>query len=245
MCENCAKHGDGKKWYLRAKNYSDDLASDIRRRRTAIKWFDYFKFKLADDLDRLEQVYPKVPNPLRPLIGSLVTIRQRREHFGQVVPIEDIGKILSIVSSVVRVPCACRRVTLGREVRYCLGISITPENNMVNIINPSHWEGPDTSGMDTLTTSEAYDFMKGLEEDGAVHSIWTFNTPFIGRICNCDRSDCVAMRARVKHGIKVMYKGEYIDQSKCYGCGVCRADCGSKAISLVDRSSIPLFARDW
>jgi hypothetical protein len=33
MCEFCLKHGEGKKWYLQAKNYSDDLLSDVRRRK--------------------------------------------------------------------------------------------------------------------------------------------------------------------------------------------------------------------
>jgi len=31
MCEFCMKHGEGKKWYLEAKNYSEDLLSDVRR----------------------------------------------------------------------------------------------------------------------------------------------------------------------------------------------------------------------
>ena len=33
MCEFCLQHGEGKKWYLQAKNYADDLLSDVRRRR--------------------------------------------------------------------------------------------------------------------------------------------------------------------------------------------------------------------
>jgi hypothetical protein len=33
MCEFCHKHGEGKKWYLQAKNYSDDLLSDLKRRK--------------------------------------------------------------------------------------------------------------------------------------------------------------------------------------------------------------------
>jgi hypothetical protein len=33
MCEFCHKHGEGKKWYLRAENYSEDLLSDVRRRK--------------------------------------------------------------------------------------------------------------------------------------------------------------------------------------------------------------------
>ena len=32
MCEFCVKHGEGKKWYLEAKNYAEDLLSDLRRR---------------------------------------------------------------------------------------------------------------------------------------------------------------------------------------------------------------------
>lgn len=33
MCDFCVKHGEGEKRYLQARNYSDDLLSDIRRRR--------------------------------------------------------------------------------------------------------------------------------------------------------------------------------------------------------------------
>ena len=32
MCDFCHKHGEGKKWYLQAKNYSEDLLSDLKRR---------------------------------------------------------------------------------------------------------------------------------------------------------------------------------------------------------------------
>jgi hypothetical protein len=31
MCEFCHKHREGKKWYLEAENYSDDLLSDLKR----------------------------------------------------------------------------------------------------------------------------------------------------------------------------------------------------------------------
>jgi len=33
MCEFCSKHGDGKVWYRNAANYSNDLLSDLRRRK--------------------------------------------------------------------------------------------------------------------------------------------------------------------------------------------------------------------
>jgi hypothetical protein len=32
MREFCHQHGEGKKWYLRTENYSEDLLNDVRRR---------------------------------------------------------------------------------------------------------------------------------------------------------------------------------------------------------------------
>ena len=57
MCEFCVKHGEGKIWYLQAKNYSLDLLSDLRRR----KWIEKFLVNIESDmaklavLDRLRQ----------------------------------------------------------------------------------------------------------------------------------------------------------------------------------------------
>ena len=33
MCEFCVQHGEGEKWYLQAKNYSEDLLADLSRQR--------------------------------------------------------------------------------------------------------------------------------------------------------------------------------------------------------------------
>ncbi|MGA2151707.1 MAG: 4Fe-4S ferredoxin, partial [Geobacteraceae bacterium] len=40
MCEFCLKHGEGEKWYLQAKNYSEDMLSDLRRRRFIAQFAD-------------------------------------------------------------------------------------------------------------------------------------------------------------------------------------------------------------
>jgi len=40
MCEFCYKHGEGKKWYLQAENYSEDLMSDLRRRKFIKDFFE-------------------------------------------------------------------------------------------------------------------------------------------------------------------------------------------------------------
>ena len=40
MCDFCHQHGEGKKWYLDARNYSEDLLSDLKRRRFIEHFFD-------------------------------------------------------------------------------------------------------------------------------------------------------------------------------------------------------------
>ena len=32
MCQFCVEHGEGKKWYLQAKNYSEELINEERQR---------------------------------------------------------------------------------------------------------------------------------------------------------------------------------------------------------------------
>ena len=55
MCEFCIQHGDGKKWYLQAKNYSQDLLSDARR-RNFIRNFFADPEHLTRDMQRLDKL---------------------------------------------------------------------------------------------------------------------------------------------------------------------------------------------
>jgi heterodisulfide reductase subunit A-like polyferredoxin len=64
--------------------------------------------------------------------------------------------------------------------------------------------------------------------------VWTFHTPFIGGICNCDRADCLALRTTVSHEIPVLFRAEYvaqIDPEKCNGCRQCMRLCQFGALS--------------
>src|SRR5512137_2429438 len=102
MCEFCLKHGEGKKWYLQAKNYSDDLLSDLRRRRFIV---DFLAGDgLTRDVGRLGQL-DKAPKAVRSLISRMVSRKMKRVHYGQVVPLEDIERIFSMMGSIVRVAC--------------------------------------------------------------------------------------------------------------------------------------------
>lgn len=245
MCEFCHKHGEGKKWYLRAENYSEDLLSDLRRRRF-IEEFVSEPEGLREDLEKIEKL-DRAPAFVRRAVGRVVSNRQKRIHYGQVVPIEDLERILGFVNSIVRLPCVCRKVNLGKEKRYCYGVSIAPEGGkllqIIDGLEKSYLKGPDTLGFETLSKEEALTALRDHEDEGLCHTVWTFRTPFIGGFCNCDRSDCMAMKSTVTHDIPVMFRAEYVaktDPDKCTGCRECMKVCqfGAITYSAAEKKSV-------
>lgn len=230
MCEFCVKHGEGEKWYLQAKNYSDDLLSDVQRRRF-IEGF----FSDPEALDReIQGIHrlEKAPKLIRDVLSRIITRKMKKIHFGQVLPLEDIEKIFGFVNSIVRVACICRHLSLGKEKRYCYGVSLSPDRGKLGEIlqglDHSFLNGPDTGGFETLTKDEALESFRAHEKEGLCHSVWTFHTPFIGGICNCDRADCMAMHLTVTQAVPVMFRAEYvarIDPDLCVGCRECMRVC--------------------
>jgi ferredoxin len=137
-------------------------------------------------------------------------------------------------------PCICRQITTGKEQRYCYGISMLPEKNgemfkIIEKIGADYLTGPDTSGLEVLTREQALENFRKHEKEGLCHSVWTFMAPYIGGVCNCDRSDCGAMQATVVHNFPVMFRAEYvaeIDPELCNGCRMCMRACQFGAIGF-------------
>ena len=235
MCDFCIQHGEGKKWYLQAKNYAEDLLSDARRQQFIRDFFRDDGEPLRRDLRQLERL-AGMPSIVRRLVGSLATRQQKRWHFGQVVPIEDVAKILELVNQVVRVACVCRHVTRGQEARYCFGLTLSPSiEPLAELVGETFTHGPDGTELEVMEKAEALQFMRDAERDGLLHSVWTFVTPFIGGVCNCDRADCIAMRATVGVGAKVMFRAEYVaqvDWDRCSGCRKCMQVCQFGALGF-------------
>ena len=270
MCQFCTKHGEGKKWYLEAKNYSDDLWNSGGRRKSAEKfvkelgtnsYVDSFKNLVSIPED---SVFGK-------LMRSAVEGRYRKNHYGQLVPIEDVEKIFDISNSVTRLACICRYSTRGKEMRYCFGVT-TPSKSVFG----QYPEFGDT--FEELDKENAIETIRSLEHDGMTHSVWTMGTPYVLGVCNCD-NDCLSYRALRYGGLKLMFKAEYVaavdmelcrgcrncmrqcqygaisfsvpqkrcfvDIAKCFGCGICRATCSKNAISLLDRTAIPAVRNVW
>ena len=236
MCEFCLKHGEGKKWYLQASNYSDDLLSDVRRRKFIETFFTDTE-GLARDTQRMGQL-EKAPALIRGIVRRIITGKMKKVHYGQVVPIEDIERIFGFVNSIVRVACICRHINLGREERYCYGISLSPDGGkfgqIIKGLDKSFLNGPDVVAMENLSKDEAIAAFRNHEQEGLCHTVWTFHTPFIGGICNCDRADCMAMRCTVTHGLPIMFRAEYVaavDPDLCIGCRQCMRVCQFGALS--------------
>lgn len=268
MCEFCTQHGEGEKWYLTMKNYSTELLNQKNRREYAADFLNRFHQRVPQGIHNLDKIRN---TPLMTLARPVLIHAQKQDHYGQVVPIEDVEQIFKMVEGVIRLPCVCRRVTTGnRNARYCYGLTL--DQQLMGALD-------DSFSLESLTTDEALDSIRKLDKEGLVHSVWTFKTPFIGGLCNCDQ-DCMAYRmTHVRRDYPVMFRAEWvaavsadqcngcrlcmrqcqygairyssnhkkvvIDPTACYGCGVCRAACNKDAITLAPRANVSHASNLW
>lgn len=284
MCEFCHEHGEGKKWYLQMKNYSaellhEDLAAEQKakveaetRYQWANRFWEGFVYPAVTG-KRYSENYGFSSGPTtRPSDDEIVELR-KIEHFGQVLPIEDVEKVLDMVDSITRMPCGCRFNNTGKtDKRYCFGLGM------------DKWlilgKYPDAaSSLEVLDKAEAMKFFRHFDQEGLIHSIWTGVTPYVVGLCNCDR-DCGAYKGYIEmRGLPNFFRAEYIcevdwdactgckscmsqcqfgaqfyssalgkvyiDPQRCFGCGVCRAECPNDAILLIPRQAKPEVAELW
>jgi ferredoxin len=231
MCELCTKHGDGQVWYKNAANYSGDLLSDLRRRAFVGNFLESTFKSGFDTLGRLENIYRK-KGRLPGAIKHEMEERAQREHYGQVLPIEEIRDLVLKSDTVVRMPCACRWTSHRQEVRCCYGISFCADA-WYKGIDMSYFGKAADEGLESLSPEEAIVQMEQMEDLGAIHTIWTMVTPFIGAICNCTLRDCLAMRTLSSIHVETMARAEYaakVEERNCTGCGVCESYCQFGAI---------------
>ena len=275
MCQFCIEHGEGKKWYLQAKNYSAELINE-ERKRFMTAFFENIERIVRDEIGALDKLMAANPSAAGGAFPPLVE-QQKKEHWGQVVPLEDVERILDTSLAVVRCPCVFRSTLRGiRDARYCFGVTTAPSDFRATVFQPY----PDySSDLEVLDREEAKKAIQKLDRNGLVHTVWTFLTPFIGGLCNCTVNECLALKTRTRLGFPTFFKAEYvatidwetcsgcrdcmkvcnfgaisysayvdrcsINQLQCYGCGVCRAACMRDAITLRDRNAVPALRSEW
>jgi len=234
MCEFCTTHGEGKVWYKNAANYANDLLSDLNRRKYIENFLTAAFSEGFQTLGRLETIYRKKGRLPKAVETALIT-KAKAEHFGQVLPIEEIGELVRKARTVVRMPCACRWDLEKKEERCCYAVSYGPEA-WYRSIDMSYFGKASDEGLESVTAEAAVKQMEEMEGQGAVHTIWTMMTPFIGAICNCSAEGCLAMRTLSRINVETMARAEHVarvDALLCSGCGLCYAVCHFKAIESV------------
>ncbi|MHB9002838.1 MAG: 4Fe-4S binding protein [Coriobacteriia bacterium] len=246
MCEFCVQHGDGKKWYLRAENYINELENDLVRREYLIDFVQGFPAMRANAL-RGVAVLEHLPKPISSAVKRKVFARQKENHFGQPVPIEECREIFEHATSIVQLPCVCREAVGGAQEGYCIAVTTGPVDGALAEAFNGYESGPDTAGLERMTAEQATELLRKCEREGLMHSVWTFKSPLIGAICNCDlASGCMAMNMTVGHNVKVMWRGENIavlDASACTGCGACTPRCPFEAIDRPSAKGLPARLR--
>lgn len=245
MCEFCTKHGDGQIWYRNAANYSQDLLSDLKRRSFIDNFLESTFHEGYATLGRLEALFRKkgqIPGRIKRAMED----RARDEHFGQVLPIEEIRDIVLRARTVVRMPCACRWTAEKKESRCCYGVSYGAEA-WYEGIDMSYFGMAAHEGLESLLPGEAVSQMEELGEKGSIHTIWTMVTPFIGAICNCTVKDCTALKMLTGIGVETLMSAELaavVDRDLCTGCGACDAWCQFGAIGTEFRGGVYLAKID-
>lgn len=235
MCQFCVEHGDGKRWYLEASNYSADLTSDLARRDYITHFVSGFDTMRARAIAGME-ILGKLPEPLERAGKSYFSRRMRRVHYGQPVPKEECAEIFDVATSIVKIPCICRMWAAQEPEALCVLVTTQPIEPIVEEGFKDYANGPDVSSFERLSKPEAMTLLEQCEERGLMHSVWTFLTPFIGAICNCDLdSGCMAMRLTVGYSMPLMWRGEWVAQlaeEKCTRCARCTRICPFGALSV-------------
>ena len=246
MCDWCTKHGAGKKWYMNARNYSNELADELRA-----------KEYLSEQWTNFEQVYIRkimgissvdLGYKLRlPIIGRVLRWQAERMihsesknrnptradgHFGQVIPLEEAKIILGNLAAepIIENYCMCRWMQRGIKERCCINFGVLstvierlprfiPENNTARI-----------------SREEAMERIEKHNRRGYVASVWFQPVPYINAICSCENPECGGLRLRQDFGLHTVYKSEYVmkvDADNCQACGMCVHKCQFGAIRLV------------
>ena len=198
-----------------------------------------------------------------PALGRVVPVNRRIESQAEVLPYDDLKKLLSSCKSFRVADCICRKEhgLLGKPCSHTMEtcLSFSQEANAYEDMAPWGRE---------ITLDEALEVLDRSEEEGLVHCTYNVQRgPFF--VCNCCSCCCGFLRAVNEHGAPYMLarsnyvaeidldecsecgdcaqercpvgaisngvEGYGVDRERCIGCGVCAMGCEYDSIRLVLR----------
>lgn len=235
MCEWCMQHGEGKKWYLNIKNYSKDFLND----KAAVESFNLYMQNIESfagmspganvglsDL-KSDEEYTQAVGGMKQMYDTMIP------HKGQVVPIEDVMKIIDLAGPIAKMACCCRRMLKGGfEEKTCIPLG------PIALEYAKDWPDYARGGIDYISKEEAKELMEKFDKKGYVHSFWRdMNSPAVLGFCNCEYPSCGALKGRRSYGDMYNFflrKAEFVAKQKfddCIGCGKCVQRCQFSAIT--------------
>jgi ferredoxin len=278
MCVLCERYADGyQKWYFNPANYARKLYK-IRKEEAEAGGLEPgpqaaggMSLLTRDFLEALDRNDREAVNKMKSQAEEIAWTA----HFGQVVTLEDVLKVIDIIYPIAIMTCACRRSMLGlpdEQNFTCMGMG-------AGMYKWERWPETYRGGIQFLTPDEAKDIVTKLNKKGLVQTLATFGTPYLGGLCNCDYPDCSFIRATLDYNVRILWKGHhvaridielcngcascihrcqfkalsfsptqnkaYIDLFQCFGCGLCATECPQDAITMVERASLPALANVW
>jgi ferredoxin len=235
MCQWCHEHGDGKKWYLNVKNYSKEFLNDkaaVENANTLFQNAESFMGMIPPVFMNLLNL--KNDDEFSQTVAVMKqTISTYTPHRGQVVPLEDVRKIVKLAGPVAKMSCVCRRMFRASfEEKTC--ILVGP----VVLEYAKEWPDCTRGGINYISKEETIELMEGFDEKGYVHVFWMDTTsPVVMELCNCEFPTCSALRFRRNLGDWANFllrKAEYVARhhyDKCNGCSNCVQRCQFGALT--------------
>jgi len=234
MCVWCERYADGyERWYFNPANYARKLyrirkeeieSTGAEANPQAAGGMALLNRDFLEALDRNDR-------------EAVATMKHDIEqvcwatHFGQVVTLEDTLKAIDLMYPIAIMTCACRRSMLGlrdEDNFTCMGMG-------PGMYKWERWPDTYRGGVQFLTPDEAKEAVTKMNKRGLIQCLYTFGTPYIGGLCNCDYPDCAGIRTTIDYGIQFLWKGHHVaqvDTELCNGCAQCIHRCQFKALSF-------------